>query len=102
MRAFEEAGLSESCAAIGLGAIPEARAELRRPGTRLIGSIAFFPEHYGDDLIQLALDILRKRHVPPAVYANHQMVTSQNVDQLYPNELYRSGPAEAVCDSETR
>jgi ribose transport system substrate-binding protein len=102
LRAFEEAGLSESCAAIGLGAIPEARAELRCPGTRLIGSIAFFPEHYGDDLIHLALDILHKRNVPPAVYANCQMVTSQNVDQLYPNELYPNESAGPVCDHEIR
>jgi ribose transport system substrate-binding protein len=84
LRAFEEAGRSEHCVAVGLGAIPEARAELRRPGSRLIGSIAFFPEHYGEDLLRLAMDILHKQHVPPAVYAKHQMVTPQLANQLYP------------------
>jgi ribose transport system substrate-binding protein len=34
LRAFEEAGRSYDCIAISLGAIPEARAELRRKGTR--------------------------------------------------------------------
>ncbi|MGH9325821.1 MAG: hypothetical protein ACRD2B_03925, partial [Terriglobia bacterium] len=72
------------CAAVGLGAIPDARAELRSPGTHLIGSIAFFPERYGEAVIQLALDILHKRHIPPAVYAEFQMITPQNVNQFYP------------------
>ena len=84
LRAFEEAGRSEHCVAVGLGAIPEARAELRRPGSRLIGTIAFFPEHYGEDLLGLATDLLHKKHVPPAVYARHQMITPQLADQLYP------------------
>ena len=84
LRAFEEAGRSEHCVAVGLGAIPEARAELRRPGSRLIGTIAFFPEHYGEDLLGLAIDLLHKKHVPPAVYAKHQMITPQLADQLYP------------------
>ncbi len=84
LRAFDECGRTESCAAVGLGAIPDARAELRSPGTRLIGSVAFFPERYGEAVIQLALDILHKRHIPPAVYAEYQMITPLNVNLFYP------------------
>jgi ribose transport system substrate-binding protein len=84
LRAFEEAGRSESCAAVGLNAILEARRELRRPDTRLTGSIAFFPERYGESIIRLALDILQKKHVPPAVYAEYQLITPKNVNQFYP------------------
>ncbi|MCL4853885.1 MAG: substrate-binding domain-containing protein [Bryobacteraceae bacterium] len=87
LRAFEEAGRSPSCAAIALGATADARAELCRPGSRLIGSVAFFPELYGEDLIRLALDILAKRHTPPAVYARHQLITSENLPQYYPHEF---------------
>ena len=76
LRAFEEAGRSELCLAVGLGATREARDELRCPRTRLIGSIAFFPERYGETLIQLAQDVLHKRNFPPAVYAPYQTVTS--------------------------
>lgn len=82
--AFEEAGLVESCAAVGLGAIPEARAELRQAGSRLIASVAFFPERYGEDLIQLAFNLLHKRHVPPAVYAQYQLITPELVNRFYP------------------
>jgi len=87
LRAFEEAGRSQDCAAVSLGAIPDARTELRRKGTRLIASIAFFPERYGDDIIRLALDILHKRSVPSAVYAPYHLVTTANLGELYPMDL---------------
>jgi ribose transport system substrate-binding protein len=86
LRAFEESGRSQKCAAVSLGAIPEARTELRQKGTRLIGSVAFFPERYGEDVIRLALDILSRRDVPPAVYANYELLTAVNVGKLYPIE----------------
>ena len=45
LRAFQEAGRADSCAIMGQNASPEARLELRQPGTRLIGSVAFFPRN---------------------------------------------------------
>jgi ribose transport system substrate-binding protein len=44
IRAFEEAGLNEFCAVMSQDAEPSARAEMRRPGTRMIGSVAYFLE----------------------------------------------------------
>jgi len=88
LRAFTEAGRSEFCLALGVGALPEARKELRSPQTRLIGSIATFPERYGENLIQMALDILSGRPVPPAVYAPIQLITPGNIDKYYPSALY--------------
>jgi ribose transport system substrate-binding protein len=90
LRAFEETGRANLCLGVGLGAIPEAREELRRRSTRLIGSVAFFPENYGESLVQLALEILHKRSVPPAVYASIQMITARNVDKFYPNDKLRA------------
>ncbi|MCC7497834.1 MAG: substrate-binding domain-containing protein [Bryobacterales bacterium] len=86
LRGFEEAGLLNSCAGVALGATAEARAELIRPGSRLIGAVALFPELYGGDLIQLALDILAKRHTPPAIFAHHQLITVQNLARYYPHD----------------
>ena len=86
LRAFEEAGRSHLCAVMGQNAIREAREELRRPGTRLVGSVAYFPERYGDELIPLALSILQKKPVPSAVFVNHQLVTPKNVGLLYPSQ----------------
>lgn len=87
LRAFEEAGRNQECAAMGHGAIAEARTELRRANTRLIGTVAFFPERYGDALIRLALDMLAKKHVPASVSAEHRLVTAANVNYIYPVPL---------------
>jgi ribose transport system substrate-binding protein len=84
LRAFEEAGALQQCAVVGQNALREVRDELRRPGTRLVGSVAYFPERYGEDLIALALGILEKRQVPAAMFARHQLLTPRNVDLIYP------------------
>jgi ribose transport system substrate-binding protein len=86
LRAFLEAGRSEHCAIMGHNASPEGRAELRQPHTRLLGSVAFFPERYGEDLIRVSLDILNRRPVPPAVFVQHKLVTPATVDHYYPND----------------
>ncbi len=87
IRAFEEAGRGKRCAVVGQNASPEARLELRKPASSLVGSVGYFPERYGDDLIPLALDILNRKHVPPAVFINHRMIDASNVDHFYPNDL---------------
>lgn len=88
LQAFREVGREAECAIIGHDAGIEARQEMRRPATRLIGSVALFPETYGDRLIKLAMDILEKKHVPPAVFTQHVLVTSQNVNKIYPNDSW--------------
>lgn len=91
LRAFQEAGRESECAIVGQNAEPEARAELRSPNTRLIASVAYFPEKYGDGLIRLALDILARKAVPPAIFTSHQIITPENVDHFYPNDSLLTG-----------
>jgi ribose transport system substrate-binding protein len=85
-RAFQEAGRADTCAIVGQNAELDARAELREPRTPFVASVAYFPERYGDGLIRLALDILARRHVPPALFIRHQLVTPENVDHVYSND----------------
>jgi len=92
VRAFQEAGRGEGCAVIGQNAEPDARAELRQPRTPLVGTVAHFPEKYGEALIRLALDILGGKAVPPALFVKHQLVTRENVDHLYPNDALLGQP----------
>lgn len=87
LRAFQEAGRANDCVVVGQNAEPEARAELRDPHTRFVASVAYFPEKYGDGLLRLALDILARKAVPPAVFTNHQIITPDNVDHFYPNDV---------------
>jgi ribose transport system substrate-binding protein len=86
LRAFQEAGRTDSCAIMGHNASPEGRAELREAGTRLVGSVAYFPEKYGAEIVAVALDILHRRAVPPAVFVKHQLVTPDTVNHIYPND----------------
>jgi ribose transport system substrate-binding protein len=86
LRGFEEAGRGDSCAVMGQNASPEGRAEIRKANTRLIGSVAFFPERYGPALVKVSLDILNKRPVPPAVFVDHKLVTQMTIDHFYSND----------------
>jgi ribose transport system substrate-binding protein len=90
LRAFEETGRSNICLAASHGGSPEARRELRLPNTRLVASVGFFPERYGESLILLALDILNKRTTPPAIYMPVQVLTQKNVDEFYPHDTFTS------------
>jgi ribose transport system substrate-binding protein len=85
--AFHEAGRLAECGVVGQGASTDARAELRNPRTRFIGSVAYFPDRYGQGLIALALKILARRRLPPAVFIHHRLITPQNVDELYSSDL---------------
>ncbi|MEN6604516.1 MAG: substrate-binding domain-containing protein [Bryobacteraceae bacterium] len=97
LRAFEEAGRVDHCAVMSQNACVLARAELRRPGTRLIGSVAYFPEKYGDGIIPLALRILAKSPRPSAVFVKHILITPANVDHYYPNDsIISAGDSEAM------
>ena len=90
LRAFEEAGRADDCAVMGQNASAEARSEMRQPRSRLIGSVGYFPERYGDALIPLALDIVQGKPTPPAVFVHHRLVTRENVDRFYPHDAQRS------------
>ncbi len=83
LRAFQEAGRQHLCAAVGVGAVPEAREEIRRTDSRLIGSVAVFPERYGQAIMEIAHDIVHGRKVPPAHYAEHELITAQNINSVY-------------------
>jgi ribose transport system substrate-binding protein len=86
VRAFQETGREGTCAVVGQNAEPDARQELRSARTPLVASVAYFPERYGAGLVRLALDILSRKAVPPAVFTRHQIITAENVDHFYPND----------------
>jgi ribose transport system substrate-binding protein len=91
LRAFQEVRREANCAVVGQNAEPEARAEMRQPGTRLVGSVAYFPEKYGEGIVRLALDMLSGRSTPLAVFLEHKLITPQNVDRFYSNDSLLAG-----------
>jgi ribose transport system substrate-binding protein len=86
LRAMEEAGRGSDCLAVSHNGSLEARIELRRPGSSLIGSVAYFPEQYGEAVIRLALDKLQGKAVPAASFVKHELLTRATVDTFYPND----------------
>jgi ribose transport system substrate-binding protein len=100
LSAFEEAGRAEHCLAVGHNASIEARKEMRRPGSRLVGSVGFFPERYGDAVISLAMDKVQGKEIPPASFIKHQLITSENVNSFYPHDgLIDSGDGDSLLFS---
>ena len=97
LQAISEAGASDRCVVASQGASAEGRRELRRPGSRLIGSVGYFPERYGEQLLELAERILEGRSAPPAVFVRHELITRENVDRFYANDalLFSARPVAA-------
>ena len=88
LQAFKDADRLQDCAIVGQNGSIEARLQMRKPNSRLIGSVAYFPERYGEQLIALALDMLTQRvPVPNAVFIKHQLITPTNLKQHYGREM---------------
>jgi ribose transport system substrate-binding protein len=50
----------------------------------VLGSVAYFLDRYGSDILPLALKMLRGEHVPPRSFTGHVLVTAKNVFKIYP------------------
>ncbi len=64
----------EDVAIVGQGADRRVREALASPESRIVGSTAYYPERYGEKLIDLAQRVLAGEPVPPAVYMQHTFV----------------------------
>ena len=53
-------------------------------GSIVLGSVAYFLDRYGYDVLPLALRMLRGETVPARTATRHQLITSANVFQVYP------------------
>ncbi len=84
LRAARRLGREQDVVIVGQGADRLLLEEIRRPGSRVIGSTAYMPERYGEQLLELALKILRREAVPPAVYTQHVFLTADNINAYYP------------------
>jgi ribose transport system substrate-binding protein len=95
LQAFKDADRLQDCAIVGQNGSIEARLQMRKPNSRLIGSVAYFPERYGQQLVALALDMLTQRvPVPNAVFIKHQLITPSNLKQHYGREMQASKQPE--------
>src|SRR3984893_10033210 len=97
LQAFREIGLEKECAIAGQDGSVLAREEMRRRFSGLVCSVAYFAETYGVRVIHLALDILNRKSVPPAIFIQHELLTPENVDKIYPNDGWmKNAPKNSV------
>jgi ribose transport system substrate-binding protein len=50
----------------------------------VLGSVAYFLDRYGSDVLPLALTMLQGEAVPPRSFTRHVLVTAKNVFKIYP------------------
>jgi len=50
----------------------------------VLGSVAYFLDRYGSEILPLALKMLQGEHVPPRSFTGHVLVTAKNVFRIYP------------------
>ncbi len=50
----------------------------------VLGSVAYFLDRYGSEILPLALKMLRGEPVPPRSFTGHVLVTARNVFKIYP------------------
>lgn len=83
LQAVRDAGRERDVAIVGQNATEESWEEIRNPNSRLIASVAYFPERYGARLVRLAQALLNREPVPPASYTDHVVLTQANIDRFY-------------------
>lgn len=85
LRAIQAAGRGEDFLVGGQNATIEARVEICNNSPVFIGSVGYFPENYGADLVQLALQLHHGQEIEPFNYVDHQWVDNSNLREFYPN-----------------
>jgi len=82
--AVRDAGREQFTAivAFDFAALPAFVEEMRKQNSPLIGSIAFFPEKYGPEVLSVVTRCLNGEAIPPAVYTEHKLVTRENIDEM--------------------
>ena len=80
LRAVQQAGREADVVAVGNGA-DEVETLVKEP--KMVASVGYFPERYGNYLIPVGLAAVAGQPLPPAVLVNHVMVTKENVCKFY-------------------
>jgi ribose transport system substrate-binding protein len=97
IRAIRELGRERSTAIMsqGWGPDQDLEAELRRKDSPLLGAIAYFPEKYGERILPIVLQCLKRQPVAPSHYSEHELILRDGVST-------RHGSGEIIMDEVLR
>jgi ribose transport system substrate-binding protein len=84
LRAIQSAGRAASFLIGGQNATIEARQEICNNSSTFIGSVGYFPENYGEKLVELAQKLHDGQKVADDVYVDHQWVNNASIRKFYP------------------
>ncbi|MCR9193304.1 MAG: substrate-binding domain-containing protein [Hyphomonas sp.] len=80
LRAISAAGRGDMAIGVGMGS-DEIETMMATPN--MVGSVAFFPERYGNWVVPLSLAQLAGQDLPEALLINHVVVNKTNVCEYY-------------------
>jgi ribose transport system substrate-binding protein len=67
----------------GQGADPSIWPEIAC-NPQYIGTVAYFPERYGRTVVPAMIDLLDGKEVATPLYTAHEVVTAENIRDVYP------------------
>src|SRR5258705_5589912 len=90
--AVEAAGRTRGCVIVSQGArrIVHGGATGKKgvdppnPGSIILGSVAYYFDRYGYEVLPIAMQILRDEQVPAQTLTNHVLISAKNVFREYP------------------
>ena len=85
LRAISAAGRDDDFLVGGQNATIEGRVEICNNSPVFIGSVGYFPENYGSDLVELAVALHNGESIEPFNYVEHEWVDNSNIREFYPN-----------------
>lgn len=83
LRAIQAAGREDSFMIAGQTGTEEGRNEICAGSEVYIGSVAYFPEKYGEQLIDLAIRVQAGEDVPDDTYATIEWLNADNISEFY-------------------
>lgn len=83
-RAIQSAGRAKDFLIGGQNATIEARQEICNNSETFIGTVGYFPERYGQKLVELAQKLEKGETVPENTYVDHQWINNKNIRDSYP------------------
>jgi ribose transport system substrate-binding protein len=81
-RAVKEAEVQKTALIVGQGGTAEARRCIARDGP-FKASVGYFPEHYGERVLKLAVKIAEGERPPLVTYTDHAVLTKDNMAEFY-------------------
>ncbi len=80
------AGRSKDIAVVAVDGSDRGREEIRKPNSPQVGSVASFPEKYGEKIIPAMIKAINGEKLPAKFYTDHVFMTKENVDKYYPGD----------------